>query len=584
MKMRTNRLKGRTVAAVLALLAVPLVHGGFAPVSDEVQGVVAPDAIYHNGKVVTADDGFRLAQAFAVKGDRLVAVADDASVLALAGPDTRVEDLGGKTVLPGIYDNHIHLGISADTATQNWREVYTVDELENALRQRAAEVGPGEWVLGRVPRFYWPNDQCPESDWLDRVVPDRPVAITRGHLMMLNSVALEMAGISAETVDPEGGWIVRDADGAPTGHLYETPAKRMVTHLFPPPGDLSPEAARQSLRAQLSELLEQGYTSVNVPGLRPEQLLGFQEVYERWGDELPRLTVQIRVRPGFDAHDDVEVGIREAKAEIDNLAFATGFGNDRLKLGAIKMSIDGGVSAPSYWSLEPYANRSDFTGVVRIPEEALYEVSKFAHDKGWQLGIHAIGDAAVVMAVDVLERVLAESPREDHRHYLHHVSVKPPEETIRKMARSGISVASQPAFNYWLGSFLVESLEGERLETNNPQASLVRRGVRVSHGTDDDHEDPWVVMWSAVTRTGWGDVRRGEEQEAMTVEQAIRATTNESAWMSFDEDNRGSLEPGKYADFVVLHDDVLTIDPDQIRDVRVERTVVGGKEVFRDSP
>src|SRR5690606_24934964 len=167
--------------------------------------------------------------------------------------------------------------------------------------------------------------------------------------------------------------------------------------------------------------------------------------------------------------------------------------------------------------------RPDCAGVVRSAEQVLYQVAKHAHDRGWQRGIHAIGDAAVVRTVDVLERILTESPRDDHRHYIHHVSVKPPESTIRKMARHRITVASQPAFNYWLGSFLVDALEGERLETNHPQASLLRAGVRVTHGTDDDHDDPWVVMWAAVTRMGWGDVQRRADREAMTVEEAIRA-------------------------------------------------------------
>jgi predicted amidohydrolase YtcJ len=221
----------------------------------------------------------------------------------------------------------------------------------------------------------------------------------------------------------------------------------------------------------------------------------------------------------------------------------------------------------------------EFHGVVRLPEEALYRVAKRGHELGWQLGVHAIGDGAVQMSVNVMERILRESPRDDHRHYLHHFSVKPPEETFEKMAELGIMVASQPAFMYWFTSFTTEVLQGEKEQTNNPQQSILDHGIPLSYGSDGAPTDPRVQLWAAVNRRGWDGKIYGAD-EAVTVEEAIRAHTMGTAYMNFDEDVKGSLEVGKFADMVVLGEDILTIDPDQIKDLTIERTIIGGKEVY----
>ena len=192
---------------------------------------------------------------------------------------------------------------------------------------------------------------------------------------------------------------------------------------------------------------------------------------------------------------------------------------------------------------------------------------------------HPMAKAAVEMAVNVIERVLEESPREDARPYLHHVSVMPPEATLQKMADLDIIVASQPAFMYWLGPFAVEALEGEREQTNNPQKTLLKRGIRMSYGTDGAPTDPRVELWSAVMREGWDGKVYGPG-ERVSLEEAIRAITMGTAYMNFDEKKKGSLEVGKLADMVVLGRDILTIDPNEIRDIPIEMTVIGGKVVY----
>ncbi len=335
----------------------------------------------------------------------------------------------------------------------------------------------------------------------------------------------------------------------------------------------------ENLRSRMLEFLSMGITSVNVASVRPNQLRLFQATYDRYGAGLPRATLQLRMSPGYDTWDDLEEGVRVSIEEMESLGFVTGFGDDRLRLGAIKMSIDGGLSAPVFWSLEPYENRPDFQGVIRIPAEAFYPVAKRAHELGWQLGIHTMGDGAVEMVVNQLERILAVTPRENHRHYLHHVSVKPPQETIDKMARLGIGVASQPAFTVGLGSFAVEALAGEREEAMNPTKSLLDAGIWVSWGSDGAPHGPRVTLWTGITRKGWDGAVYGIE-EAVSREEAIRLHSWAPAYQTFAENVKGTIEVGKYADFVLLGEDVLTIEADRIRYMPILSTIVGGREIW----
>jgi len=302
-------------------------------------------------------------------------------------------------------------------------------------------------------------------------------------------------------------------------------------------------------------------------------------LYARHGDAIPRATLQIRLRPGYDVYDDLGESVRIAIAEMEALGFVTGFGDERLQIGAIKMSIDGGLSAPAYWSLEPYENRAGYTGAIRIPAEAFYPVARRAHELGWQLGIHTMGDGAVAMVVNELEKILAELPREDHRHYLHHVAVKPPQATIETMARLGIGVASQPSFTVGLGSFAVESLAGEREATMNPTKSLLDAGVWMSWGSDGAPYGPRVTLWTGVTRKGWDDRVYGPE-EAVGREAALRLHTWAPAYQTFNEHRVGTIESGKLADFTVVGEDFMTMDAGRIRYLPILRTIVGGREIY----
>lgn len=554
----------------------------------------APDVVYHNGTVVTANESGDLVEAVAVLDGRIVAVGTGTEILALASESTERVDLEGATMLPGFNDNHIHLRGSSEDPLQEWkgglisqvdewiRGVSTREELLDALREKAAGTPPGEWITGDLSREIWPNQGLPNRYDLDEVTTDHPVMLDRGpHTSILNSPALALGGVDRSTESPPGGQVLKLEDGEPSGVLYDA-ARRLVRHAVPERSatPVGPEQEVENMKAFMDELASAGITSINVAGVRPDGIRRVQELYERYGNRIPRTTMQLRVSPGYDSYDDLERGVRETIAEIEALGFVTGFGDERLRLGAIKMSIDGGLSAPVFWSTEEYESRPGFTGVIRIPAEAFYPVARRAHQLGWQLGIHTMGDAAVVMVVEQLERILDELPRDDHRHYLHHVAVKPPTATIESMARLGIGVASQPAFTVGLGSYAQEALSENREATQNPTKSLLDAGVWVSWGSDGAPTSPRVSLWTGITRKGWDDRAYGATQEAVSRHEAIRLHTYWPAYQTFEEDAKGTIEVGKLADFVVVGDNPLTMDADEIRYLPILRTIVGGIQIW----
>ncbi len=544
---------------------------------------LTPDMVFFNGKIVVGNQRFDIVQAVAVREGKVAAIGANDEIRHLAGRGTQQIDLGGKTVLPGFYDNHAHIGAGGaeDRTVLDWRDIDSKAGLLAALKKRAGEVPKGTWIVAELKNENMPQAKLPVASEIDQVVPAHPVHLRRGHISIANSLAMKLAKVTKATPNPVGGGMERDASGEPTGWFREGAGHRMISKAIPPPPPLSVEAGTEGYRRSFANLLQYGITSVNVPGIRPDQLKYAQWAYQRYGEELPRATVQVRITPGYDDYDDPKEGIANGIKEIEGLSFHTGVGSDRFKLGAIKMSIDGGFSSAAYWTLEPRPNNPKDFGLIRIPYETFYPVAKRAHDLGWQLGIHAIGDGAVKMVVDAMDRILKENPRPNHRHYIHHLSVKPPEETLKKMAADGILASSQPNFTYSLGPYnAAPAVTPERLQTNNPQKSLRDHGIRVSFGSDGMPLGPLVGIYAAVTRKGVDGKVYGP-QEAISIEEAIRSYTAASAYQTFDEDVKGTLEVGKYADMVVLSDDILTIDPNRIMDIKVEQTIVGGKLLYQ---
>ena len=532
----------------------------------------AADLVLYNGKIAIADDAFSIYQAVVVNDGKVAAVGGNDLVTAYRA--TRVIDLKGRTVIPGFNDTHIHLSGQARRHV-NLAGTKSMAELKQKIAAKVKELGPGEWVTGSA----WSEDELQErrrplrTD-LDEAAPQNPVIISRagGHSAVANSLALKLAGVTRDTPNPEGGVIERDEQGELNGVIRER--QGIVSRLVP-------QATREELRGSLVQnvrnLLSLGITSFTLAGTSPDGYKEWEEIYRAHGEELPRATVQIRwaVPEGRGGTAVAWGGAERMRA----FGRKTGDGDQRLKVGAVKISVDGGFTGPAAYTLLPYKAQPDYRGYLNFTEQQLYEIAKTSHDLGWQMGLHAIGDGAIKMTVDVFERVLRESPRTDHRHYLTHFTVPPPEATLKQMAANHILIAQQPNFTYTLEGRYADNLDGYRLEHNNPVRTPMNHGIFMAFGSDVLPIGPMVGLYAAVTRKGMSGKVWGAD-EAVTMPEAIRAYTRNAAYLTFDEQLKGTLEVGKLADMIVLAEDLLTINPSRILGVPVDMTIVGGKVVY----
>jgi predicted amidohydrolase YtcJ len=498
-------------------------------------------------------------------------VVKDGKIVAVGGNDiassyeaARVIDLQGKMVMPGFNDTHIHVRGHARRAV-DLTESKSLTEIFSAVSSKAQELGKGEWVTG----YGWSEDQLEEKRrplrWdLDEAAPDNPVILTRAgsHSSVANSMALELAGVTKATPDPEGGVIERDEKGELNGVIRERAG--IVSRLVPP---ATPDELRESFVEALRDLLSLGITSIIQAGVPPENYAEWERVYSEHGEELPRASVQIRFPD---------------PAAVASFGRKTGDGDERLRVGAVKITVDGGFTGPAAYTILPYKDQGDYRGKLNYTEEEIQAIIQAGHEAGWQLGFHAIGDAAIVLTVDAFAEALDKLPREDHRHFLNHFTIMPPEATMKKMAAYDILIAQQPNFTYTLEGRYAANLEGDRLQHNNPLRTPMEHGIFVALGSDILPIGPMVGLYAAVTRKGMSGEVYGPE-EKITMQEAITGYTAKAAYLTREENVKGTLEPGKLADIIVLSDDLLTIDPEKILDVQVLMTIVGGKVVYERS-
>ncbi len=517
------------------------------------------DLLFHNGKIVTVDDDFSIHEAIAVRDGKVLAVGG--AELVNSYDATRVVDLGGKLLMPGFNDTHIHIRGRARRAVV-LTDLESIEEIKRRVRAKAEELGAGEWITG----YGWSEDELDEGRrplrWdLDEAAPDNPVILTRagGHSAVANSMALELADVTAETPQPEGGVIEHDNNGELNGVIRER--QRIVSRLVP---DATPEELRETFVQSLRDLLPLGITSIIQAGVRPDAFGEWESVYEEFGEELPRAAVQVR----FPDAESVRAFPKK-----------TGDGDARLRVGAVKVSVDGGFTGPAAYTLDPYKGEESYRGTLNLSEEELRDIVTTAHGLGWQLGFHAIGDAAIVLTVAAFTDAIDAQPRDDHRHFLNHFTVMPPDETMQQMAEYDIFIAQQPNFTYTLEGRYAANLEDARLAHNNALRSPMDHGVFVALGSDILPIGPMVGIYAAVTRKGMSGKVYGAE-EKLTMEEAIRGYTAYGAYFTWEEDTKGTLAPGMLADMIVLSEDLLTIDPEKILDVQVEMTVVDGKVLF----
>jgi predicted amidohydrolase YtcJ len=550
MEVTMPRLRARTASPLAPPLLVLLCACGAAEPAD---------LVLHNGKIVTVDEGFSIQEAVAVRDGRIVEVGG--SDLVSRYEAARTIDLGGKTVLPGFNDTHIH--ISGSPARQiDLRATSSIRQLQDQVRAKAAELGEGEWITG----YGWAEDQFAEQRMptrrdLDEAAPRNPVTLTRAgaHSAVVNSLAFELAGITRESRNPDRGIIERDGRGELNGIIRER--QDTVGRLVPP---ATPEETRPSFVQNLQNLLPLGITSIVQAGTSLRGYEEWQTVYAEHGAGLPRASVQIRWA---------------GRDRMEEFGMKTGDGDERLRVGAVKVFVDGGFTGPSAYTIDEYKSEPGFRGSLDIDPAELRTIVHDAHGLGWQMGFHAIGDAAIQLIVDYFADELQANPREDHRHYLNHFTVRPPPEVMDLMAEHDILITQQPNFTYTLEGRYVETLHEEHAAHNNPLRSPMEHGVFVAISSDILPIGPMVGLYAAVTRKGQSGAVYAAD-EALSIEEAIIGYTRNGAYVTFEEDLKGTLEPGKLADMVVLSEDLLTIDPERILGVEVDMTILGGRVVF----
>jgi predicted amidohydrolase YtcJ len=528
--------------------------------------------LFRNGRVLTIDASRPRAEAVFIRAGRIYAVGSNDELDAFRAVADRVIDLDGATLLPGLIDAHTHFLMGSQTLDRiRLAGVTTLEAMQALVAEKAATTPPGEWIIGRGWDETKRTDRValPTKQDLDAVAPAHPVYLGRtdGHVGWANSRALALAGIDRERADPYGGRIVRDERGEPTGILQET-AKKLVEDILPQPDHASRTTA---LRRGLAEAARYGITGIH-DNASAEDIVLYQEFRER-GELSLRVNTLVR---GWEVPQPflepmIAIGAR------------TGFGDDWIKLGALKISLDGTLGSRTAAMLSPYSDDMDNTGVFRISQAELDPIVERAHRHHIQVALHAIGDAACKMALDAIERATLVHHWPDHRHRIEHEQVISAFD-MQRFPQLGVIASLQPC--HAITDLLwVESRVGpERIGTSYAWQSFLKIGTHICIGTDWPVEtlDPRVGLYEALTRRDLnGDPPGGRwPEEALTIEQALKGYTLDSAWAEFAEERKGSIVPGKFADFAILAQDPTSVDPNDLLHLDFLATIVDGRTVY----
>jgi predicted amidohydrolase YtcJ len=528
----------------------------------------APDLILINGRVITVDPAFSIAEGVAIVGDRIMTTGNEDQLRALAGASTRIVDLKGNTVIPGLMDNHLHgpgggPGVDLSRA-RSLSEVYA------AIAARLKQSEPGAIIVSNSD---WHEAQLTEQrlplrDDLDRIAPHNPVVLVRGgHEYVLNSAALTRWNVTPATAQPAGGRITRYADGRLNGELVDT-AKALIKLPATPPRSASQLLAGRI--ADYQKLNEAGLTTIRHPGISVADYRQLQELQQRGG-----LTMRINalLRSGGDSILDVvtQSGIRQ------------GEGDQWLRIGGVKLAVDGGFEGGLM--REPYEHPWDedgtFRGLQTMDTERFVAIVGELNRLDWRVATHAVGDAAIDLVLNAYEKADAERSIVNRRWTVEHAFIGRPDH-LPRMRSLGLGIAAQNHL-YLAGPSLVRYWGATRAAMTAPAKMYLEAGLHVSSGTDAPVV-PYPPLWTLyhfITRdTITGGVLGADQR--VTRQQALRMATINNAWLNMEERSKGSIEPNKLADLVILNEDPLTAPAPRLRDAKVLATIIGGKVVAGD--
>ncbi|HIJ54841.1 MAG TPA: amidohydrolase [Deltaproteobacteria bacterium] len=549
---------------------------------------LSADLVITGGHVITVNPKGETAEAVAVLGDKIVAVGKADEIAPLIGDTTEVIRLNGQTVLPGFIEPHTHFmmyGIWARWVNAKTPPNENIPQLLERIEKKVAETPKGEWITGYgLEEGAFEEKRWPARDELDAVAPDNPLYIRHrsGHASIANSRALALAGLDESTPQTEGGHMDRDPKtGRLTGVLREKAAFNSVQNLIPPS---TKDQMKDGIIEAGSLYATAGITSTHDAGAdtRPDTYRAYQEAIDE-GRLKTRVYLMIRDRPYDHYYMKRDLGLR------------TGFGNDRLRLGPVKTCTDGSIQVftcafyDPYITLESESTRRNPRGVLQMSPSETNDIVLEAHQKGYQVAIHAQGDYGIDVAIDAIQYAMWKHPRPDPRHRIEHCQCVTPE-GLTRMQRLGIIGSFYPHHTwYWADRHISTFIGMERASRIDPMKSAINAGVvTIAHsdapiaGIGDPifGADPLFGIWCAVNRKTRNGVLLGPE-ERITPMEGIRAYTINAAYASFEENIKGSIEPGKLADFVVLSENPCEVDPWEIRNVKVERTIIGGETVYQ---
>ncbi|MFQ5790230.1 MAG: amidohydrolase [Acidobacteriota bacterium] len=521
-----------------------------------------PDLVLINGRVYTMSDTEPTAEAFAVKSSRFIAVGSTDDIRNLVTLNTHVLDAKGMTVTPGFIDAHSHpSGAGVAELVHVNVDLRSIEAIKDALRKRAAKTPPGEWVIG----FKYDDTKLREGrpinrKDLDEAVPDHPCVVRHrgGHTAVYNTKAFELAGVTAETPDPPGGKFYKE-NGELTGLVAER-ARAVFRDLIP---SGSTREQRQAGVKLISELMTAaGLTSVHQTGGDADDLIAFQDAY-RAGEMRFRMYLFARGR------SKMFEGLKAA-------GIRTGFGDEWLRIGAAKFAADGSASERTMRMSTPYQGRPDDYGILTMSQEEIHEAVEDAHRHGFQVGVHANGDVTIDMVLNAYERVQRLWPRPDPRHRIEHCSLVNPR-LLKRIKDLGVIPTPFYTYVHYHGNKWVEYGE-EKMRWMFAHRSFLDYGIPVAAASDytPGPYEPLMAIQSMVTRKDFEGRVWGPNQR-ISVDEAMRVCTINSAYASFEEDLKGSITAGKLADFVILAEDPHDVEPHKIKEIPVVRTVVGGR-------
>ncbi len=543
--------------------------------------------IITNGKILTVDANFTIAEAMAIKDDKILAVGTNGEIKKLAGRDSKIIDARGKTIIPGIIDAHQHPEMASLSEIEDLiPDVHSIGELLDWIRSETATKQEGEWII--FPKMFFTRLtelRQPSLSELDRVAPLHPVFLNGSFGGMINSAAMQVSGIDENTNHP--GVLKDQGTGKPSGFIRSSAFALLK---LPPPRSLSSQEREEALLSMLGRYNRYGFTSLCSGAGDFELFCSYREL-GREGKLTMRICQNIILRLDSKTNAGMLVDT------LNSFSFVTGDGDEWARIGALKVILDGGILTGTAYLREPWGDKAGsifgikdttYRGVVNFTHEELLPIVSAANKNNWKFTAHCTGGGAVDLLLDVYEEVDAEKSIKDRRFSIIHGNFFTGD-AIRRMSKLGVYADIQAAWFYKDADAMTKILGEERMKTFHPYRSLLDAGVVLNGGSDHmvkwdanasiNPYNPFLAMWSAVTRT----TERNSiimPSEAITREEALRMYTISNAYASFEESIKGSIEPGKLADVVILSKDFLGCPVDQMKDIEAELTMVGGKIVY----